>query len=132
MQNKTRSNERPLLVDAIRRADGSGTDIWIRTNIEGPFTETVEGFSSTYYEADELFLRTDDQLTAVDVEAKLDHYKALAAAYDPQKAQKPTDTERIRALEKVNAQLQAALDEQTDINNQQDETLLEIFESIGG
>lgn len=101
-------------VKAVQRP-GSGTDIWLRRSITGPLTEeSEEGFSNVFYEAEEAFLRTEESVSAEDVEVDFDGYWERALAYDPDKPA-PTDKERIAQLEAQNAMLTECLLEMSEI-----------------
>ena len=92
MQSIVRSNE-PLSPVEARKWEG-GTDVWLRKNIKGPLTEQVEGLTCTYYEADEAFFRTPEQIDADTVSADFEKFWARACAYDPQtQNEKVTDAD---------------------------------------
>lgn len=99
MLDKVKSSDTLLPVRVVQRSDG-GADVWLRKNIEGPLTEpdSGEGFNSTYYEADEAFIRLAETVSTEDVEAAFDAYWEQAAAYDPH-TPPMTDKARIAALE---------------------------------
>lgn len=82
MQSVVRSVE-PLSPVEAKPWNG-GTDVWLRKNIRGPLTEQVEGHTCTYYEADEAFLRTPEQLEAEAINADFEQFWEQAIEYDPQ------------------------------------------------
>lgn len=114
MLDKVQSSEPLLPVRAARRNDGKGTDVWLRKNIQGPLTDTVEGLDCTYYTADEAFIRLDDAVSVEAVEADFESYWQRAEAYDPH-APAQTQEDRIAALEKENAMLTECLLEMSEI-----------------
>lgn len=117
-------------VRVVQLPNGS-TDIWLRQNIQGPLTEvSEEGFSNTFYTADEGYLRSSDIVTEEQVEINFDAFWDEAERYDPNSSRPKSHldimSERVTVLERDLMLREAQIQALTDRNDFTDDCLAEM------
>lgn len=90
---KTQFSQKPEKIRYMPLPDG-GADVWLRKNIKKQ-TGEQEGTEYTYFEADEVYFRTND--AKAEIEANFEEYFAGNLPKPP--APVVPDAERIAALE---------------------------------
>lgn len=90
---KAQFSQKPEKIRYMKVSEG-GADVWLRKNIKNQ-TGEMEGEEYSYYEADEVYFRTND--TKEQIEANFEEYFAGNLPKPP--APEIPDSERIAALE---------------------------------
>lgn len=90
---KTQFSQKPDKIQYMPLPDG-GADVWLRKNIKKQMG-SMDGVQYTYYEADEVYFRTND--SKAQIETNFDEFFNGNLPKPP--APVVTDAERIAALE---------------------------------
>ena len=110
MVMKAYYTERPDSIKYMSLPSAETADLWMRKNI-AEVTDPETGAKS--YEADEAYMRTD--APEADITANFDTWYEKASVWQPPvPPKKPTQEERIAALEKENKQLKEQLSDTMD------------------
>ena len=110
MVMKAYYTERPDSIKYMSLPSAETADLWMRKNI-AEVTDPETGAKS--YEADEAYMRTD--APEADITANFDTWYEKASGWQPPvPPKKPTQEERIAALEKENKQLKEQLSDTMD------------------
>ena len=110
MVTKAYYTERPDSIKYMSLPSADTADLWMRKNI-AEVTDPETGAVS--YEADEAYMRTN--APEADITANFDVWYEKASAWQPPvPPKKPTQEERIAALEKENKQLKEQLSDTMD------------------